>query len=130
MLLTRKAPLFSPKACCRTEPTSRSSSIRCPRPRGSIALSPRYAALRSGLLSISAITAPIQRAFMSQGHSAGGHLTASTMSLPAVRGGLAISGIYDLEPIRLNYLNDKLGLDEVEAERNSQPRAWDSVSQP
>ncbi len=53
------------------------------------------------------------------GHSAGGHLTAATMSLPAVRGGLAISGIYDLEPIRLNYLNDKLGLDEVEAERNS-----------
>jgi acetyl esterase/lipase len=53
------------------------------------------------------------------GHSAGGHLTASTMSLPVVRGGLAISGIYDLEPIRLNYLNEKLGLDEAEAERNS-----------
>ena len=32
-----------------------------------------------------------------------------TMPLPVVRGGLAISGIYDLEPIRLNYLNDKLG---------------------
>ena len=53
------------------------------------------------------------------GHSAGGHLTASTMSLPVVRGGLAISGIYDLEPIRLNYINEKLGLDEAEAERNS-----------
>jgi arylformamidase len=53
------------------------------------------------------------------GHSAGGHLTASTMTLPVVRGGLAISGIYDLEPIRLNYLNEKLGLDEAEAERNS-----------
>jgi arylformamidase len=52
------------------------------------------------------------------------------MSLPAVRGGRAISGIYDLEPIRLNYLNDKLGVDQVEAERNSQPRARDSVSQP
>src|SRR5215467_14730767 len=25
-----------------------------------------------------------------------------------VRGGIAISGIYDLEPIRLNYLNEKL----------------------
>jgi arylformamidase len=36
-----------------------------------------------------------------------------------VRGGLAISGIYDLEPIRLNYLNEKLGLDPAEAERNS-----------
>jgi arylformamidase len=53
------------------------------------------------------------------GHSAGGHLTAMTMPLPAVRGGLAISGIYDLEPIRLNYLNEKLGLDPAEAERNS-----------
>jgi arylformamidase len=53
------------------------------------------------------------------GHSAGGHLTAMTMTLNAVRGGLAISGIYDLEPIRLNYLNEKLGLDGQEAERNS-----------
>jgi arylformamidase len=53
------------------------------------------------------------------GHSAGGHLTASTMTQPVVRGGLAISGIYDLEPIRLNYLNEKLGLDRAEAERNS-----------
>jgi hypothetical protein len=42
-----------------------------------------------------------------------------TMTLPAVQGGLAISGIYDLEPIRLNYLNEKLGLDPEEAERNS-----------
>ena len=36
-----------------------------------------------------------------------------------VTGGIAISGIYDLEPIRLNYLNDKLGLDIAEATRNS-----------
>jgi hypothetical protein len=35
-----------------------------------------------------------------------------------------------LEPIRLNYLNDQLALDEVEAERNSQPTARHSVSQP
>ena len=53
------------------------------------------------------------------GHSAGGHLTAMAMTLRAVRGGLAISGLYDLEPIRLNYLNEKLGLDPQEAERNS-----------
>jgi arylformamidase len=53
------------------------------------------------------------------GHSAGGHLTAMVMPLRTVRGGLAISGIYDLEPIRLNYLNEKLGLDLAEAERNS-----------
>ena len=41
------------------------------------------------------------------------------MSLGVVRGGLAISGLYDLEPIRLNYLNEKLRLDEAEAGRNS-----------
>jgi acetyl esterase/lipase len=53
------------------------------------------------------------------GHSAGGHLTATVMSQHAVKGGLAISGLYDLEPIRLSYLNDKLGLDAAEARRNS-----------
>ena len=53
------------------------------------------------------------------GHSAGGHLTAMAMTDPRVAGGVAISGIYDLEPIRLNYLNDKLRLDAPEAERNS-----------
>jgi arylformamidase len=56
------------------------------------------------------------------GHSAGGHLTAMTMPLPEVCGGIAISGIYELEPIRLNYLNEKLGLDAAEAERNSPVR--------
>ena len=53
------------------------------------------------------------------GWSAGGHLTAMMMDDPAVNGGLAISGIFDLEPIRLCYLNEKLGLDEDEARRNS-----------
>jgi arylformamidase len=56
------------------------------------------------------------------GHSAGGHLTAMMMPLPEVRGGIAISGIYDLEPTRLNYLNEKLALDVAEAERNSPVR--------
>lgn len=44
------------------------------------------------------------------GWSAGGHLAASAMALPEVDSGLAISGIFDLEPIRLGSLNDKLGL--------------------
>ena len=57
------------------------------------------------------------RLFVS-GWSAGGHLTAMAMSHPAVKGGLAISGIYDLEPMRLSYINDKLQLDEAEARRN------------
>jgi hypothetical protein len=58
------------------------------------------------------------RLFVS-GWSAGGHLAAMAMDHPAVRGGLAISGIYDLEPMRLSYINDKLQLDEDEARRNS-----------
>jgi arylformamidase len=44
------------------------------------------------------------------GWSAGGHLTASVADHPAVYGGLPISGIFDLEPIALTYLNDKLQL--------------------
>ncbi len=40
------------------------------------------------------------------GWLAGGHLTA--MALSEADAGLAISGIYDIEPCRLNYLNDKL----------------------
>jgi hypothetical protein len=31
-----------------------------------------------------------------------------TMPLPEVRGGIAISGIYELEPIRLNYILSEL----------------------
>ena len=53
------------------------------------------------------------------GWSAGGHLAAMAMGHPAVAGGLAISGIYDLEPIRLCYLNEKLMLNEDECRRNS-----------
>jgi acetyl esterase/lipase len=49
------------------------------------------------------------------GWSAGGHLTAMSLGHPAVRGGLAISGVFDLEPIRLSFLNEKLGLDRSEA---------------
>jgi len=58
------------------------------------------------------------RVFVS-GHSAGGHLCAIAMEDARVAGGIAISGLYDLEPIRLNYLNDKLRLDAAEAQRNS-----------
>ena len=60
------------------------------------------------------------------GQSAGGHLAAMLLATdwPAfgadlVKSAVSISGIYDLEPIRLCYLNDKLGMDEAEARRNS-----------
>ncbi len=68
------------------------------------------------------------RIFIS-GHSAGGHLVAMLLAsdwagdfaLPAdlVKGGVAISGLYDLEPIRLCYLNEELALSADDAARNS-----------
>jgi arylformamidase len=56
---------------------------------------------------------------VASGWSAGGHLTAMALSHPNVRAGMAISGIYDLEPIRHSYLNVKLGLDGPMSRRNS-----------
>jgi len=64
------------------------------------------------------------------GHSAGGHLAAMLLAtdwpaldptLPAdlVKGACAVSGVFDLEPIRLSFLNDVLGMDADTARRNS-----------
>jgi arylformamidase len=62
------------------------------------------------------------------GHSAGGHLAAMALAtdwrrfgLPedAIKGVCAISGVFDLEPIRRCYLNEVVGLDPDEARRNS-----------
>lgn len=75
------------------------------------------------------------------GHSAGGHLTAMMMAtdwhafaedLPAdvVAAGLPISGIYDLEPVRLTPLNDALGLDAAEAQALSPELLTPSASAP
>ena len=67
---------------------------------------------------------------VASGWSAGGHLAAMSLAEPAVRGALAISGIYDLEPIRLCYLNDRLRLDADEAHRNSPLRNLPRESPP
>lgn len=67
------------------------------------------------------------RIFVS-GHSAGGHLVAMLMAadwptfgLPrdVIKGACGISGLYDLDPIRLCYLDDTLRLTPEEARRNS-----------
>lgn len=58
-------------------------------------------------------------AIVVSGHSAGGHLAATLLGHPAVAATLPISGLFDLEPIRLNYLNEKLRLTEEEAARHS-----------
>jgi len=48
------------------------------------------------------------------GWSAGGHLTAMALDHPAVAAGLAISGVFEMGPIRDTYLNDKLNLTDEE----------------
>lgn len=64
------------------------------------------------------------------GHSAGGHLVAMLMTtdwpqlaadLPAdpIKGGCAISGLFNLIPVQLTYVNEDLRLDEAMARRNS-----------
>ncbi|MDD9876196.1 MAG: alpha/beta hydrolase [Magnetovibrio sp.] len=68
------------------------------------------------------------RLFVS-GHSAGGHLTAmlaetdwpAHAGAPAdlMKGGAALSGIYDLEPIRHTYMQETLGLSAEEVAANS-----------
>jgi acetyl esterase/lipase len=50
------------------------------------------------------------------GWSAGGHLTAACLGHPRVAAGLAISGIYELGPVRDTYLNEKLQLSDSEIE--------------
>ncbi len=51
------------------------------------------------------------------GHSAGGHLAVSLLTDPQIvpgriKGVTSLSGLYDLEPVRLSFVNDKLGLSE------------------
>jgi arylformamidase len=48
------------------------------------------------------------------GWSAGGHLTAMCLDHPLVKAGLAISGVFELGPVRDTYLNEKLRLTEQE----------------
>lgn len=48
------------------------------------------------------------------GWSAGGHLTALSLAHPLVTAGLAVSGIFELGPLRDTYLNEKLRLSDTE----------------
>ncbi len=63
------------------------------------------------------------------GHSSGGHLTGMMMvtdwerehDLPKnlIKAATSLSGLYDLEPVRLSYRNEYLFMDERSAHRNS-----------
>jgi arylformamidase len=50
------------------------------------------------------------------GWSAGGHLAALLLDHPLIAAGLAISGVFDLQPLRTTYLDEKLRLNDVEIE--------------
>lgn len=57
------------------------------------------------------------------GWSAGGHLTAFLLDHPRVAAGLAISGVFELAPLRdSSHVNDKVQLTEVEIETLSPMR--------
>jgi arylformamidase len=64
------------------------------------------------------------------GWSAGGHLSALVVDHPAVRGAIPISGIFDLEPIALGVLNEKLQLSADEIARLSPLRKLPEHSPP
>jgi arylformamidase len=64
-----------------------------------------------------------QRVFVS-GHSSGGHLAAMLLASDwdgpvPIRGACLMSGLYDLRPVRLSYVNEWLKLNDVDAESNS-----------
>ncbi|MSP50292.1 MAG: alpha/beta hydrolase [Alphaproteobacteria bacterium] len=82
------------------------------------------ASVRAGIAWIAAESPRLGldgRRIVVAGHSAGGHLTAMAMTGPGpdLAGGIALSGLYDLEPIRLSYLNAALGMGAEEARRLS-----------
>ena len=58
--------------------------------------------------------AGVRRRLIASGWSAGGHLAALAMDWPEVDAALAISGIFDLEPLRGTEIDDKLRLSEAE----------------
>ncbi|MFN0304430.1 MAG: alpha/beta hydrolase [Burkholderiales bacterium] len=64
------------------------------------------------------------------GWSAGGHLTAYLLDHPIVTAGMAISGVYDLAPLRDSpHVNDKVKLGETEIETLS-PMRLPGVAKP
>jgi arylformamidase len=79
------------------------------------------------------------RIFVS-GHSAGGHLTAVMAAMespagepdtrPLLQGGVSLSGLFDLEPIRLCYLQETLQLTPAEVAANSPARRLPRAAKP
>jgi arylformamidase len=72
------------------------------------------------------------------GHSSGGHLAACAMTAdwpalglaPPIKGGLCVSGIYDLRPVRLSARNAYLNLDDASERALSPQRHLDRLAYP
>lgn len=64
------------------------------------------------------------------GWSAGAHLISMVQDEEYVLGGTSISGIYDLEPMRHCYINEKLQLDEATSLKNSPILLQQNASKP
>lgn len=89
--------------------------------------------VRDGLQAIHTFIAKkntISKKFWLLGWSAGAHLISMVQDEDCVLGGTAVSGIYDLEPIRHCYVNDKLNLDGDTALRNSPLLLQQNTSKP
>jgi arylformamidase len=79
------------------------------------------------------------RIFVS-GHSAGGHLVAAMAAMAPqagepdtralLQGGVSLSGLFDLEPIRLCYLQETLQMTPAEAAANSPARHLPTTAKP
>lgn len=64
------------------------------------------------------------------GWSAGGHLAARLLEMPEVDAAFAISGIFDLEPLRHSYLQERLNLSAEEARVQSPIHRLESAGKP
>ncbi|MCA3565695.1 MAG: alpha/beta fold hydrolase [Methylocystis sp.] len=93
------------------------------------------AILEQNLAAARALYALTGKPFVASGHSVGGHMAACLAAvnwktldgaLPArlVPAGMAISGLFELEPLVPTSINVKLGLD-IAAARSFSPRLWE-----
>ena len=81
-------------------------------------VSDAHAAIRYLATEVPRLGGDPQRVVVS-GWSSGGHLATMVLDEPSLRGGVSISGIYQLEPLVKSYVNDKLHMDVEMARRNS-----------
>ena len=72
--------------------------------------------------ALNLVAARVAGPLVLSGWSAGAHLAAMALGHPRVVGGLGISGVYDLGPVRDTRLNEALRLTEAEVDRLSPVR--------